>query len=248
VDWSDDAIVLSVRALGETGAILEALTRAHGRHLGLVRGGASRKMKPVLQPGNTLHLHWRARLSEHLGSFQPELARARAGHLMDGRESLAGLNAFTAVTNAAMPEREVHENVFAAGEILLDAMLEDGLDHWGPLYVRWEAGLLDALGFGLDLSHCAATGVTEDLAYVSPRSGRAVSRAGAGTYKERLFALPKFLLGSQNAVTRADIAAGLRLTGYFLLDRVLQPHGREMPAARIRLDESAGRESHKTPS
>ncbi|HEX4860497.1 MAG TPA: DNA repair protein RecO [Rhizomicrobium sp.] len=243
MDWSDDAIVLSVRALGETGAILEALTRAHGRHLGLVRGGASRRMKPVLQPGNTLHLHWRARLSEHLGSFQPELARARAGNLMDGRESLAGLNAFTAVTNAAMPEREVHENVFAAGEILLDAMLEDGLDHWGPLYVRWEAGLLDALGFGLDLSHCAATGVTEDLAYVSPRSGRAVSRAGAGTYKERLFPLPKFLLGSQNAVARADVAAGLRLTGYFLLERVLQPHGREMPAARIRLDELAGRES-----
>jgi DNA repair protein RecO (recombination protein O) len=246
MDWSDDAIVLSVRPLGESGAIVEALTRAHGRHLGLVRGGASRRMKPVLQPGNTLHLHWRARLSEHLGSFVPELAHARAGSLMDGRESLIGLNAFTAIASAAMPEREAHENVFAAGEILLDAMLENGLDHWGPLYVRWEAGLLDALGFGLDLSHCAATGAVEDLAYVSPRSGRAVSRAGAGVYKERLFALPQFLLGSQNAVLRADIAAGLRLTGYFLLERVLQPHGREMPAARLRLDESAGRESHKT--
>ncbi len=246
VDWSDDAIVLSVRPLGETGAVLEALTRAHGRHMGLVRGGASRRMKPVLQPGNTLQLHWRARLSEHLGSFLPELARARAGSLMDGRETLAGLNAFTAVTSAAMPEREAHENVFAAGEILLDAMMEDGLDHWGPLYVRWEAGLLDALGFGLDLSHCAATGATEDLVYVSPRSGRAVSRAGGVAYKERLFALPKFLLGTQNAVARDDIAAGLRLTGYFLLDRVLQPHGREMPAARVRLDELAARESHKT--
>ncbi len=181
MDWSDDAVVLSVRPLGESGAIVEALTRAHGRHLGLVRGGASRRMKPVLQPGNTLHLHWRARLSEHLGSFQPELARARAGALMDGREPLIGLNAFTAMTSAAMPEREAHENVFEAGEILLDAMLDDGIGHWGPLFVRWEAGLLDALGFGLDLSHCAATGAVEDLAYVSPRSGRAVSRAGAAS-------------------------------------------------------------------
>ena len=244
MDWSDDAIVLSVRPLGESGAIVEALTRAHGRHLGLVRGGASRKMKPVLQPGNTLHLHWRARLSEHLGSFQVELARARAGELMDERASLTGLNALTATASAAMPEREVHENVFSAGEILLDAMLEDGLDHWGPLFVRWEAGLLDALGFGLDLSHCAATGATEDLVYVSPRSGRAVSRAGGVAYKERLFALPPFLLGSQNAVTRADIAAGLKLTGYFLLERVLAPHGKDMPAARARLDELAGRESY----
>ena len=124
MDWSDDAVVLSVRPLGESGAIVEALTRAHGRHLGLVRGGASRRMKPVLQPGNTLHLHWRARLSEHLGSFQPELARARAGALMDGREPLIGLNAFTAMTSAAMPEREAHENVFEAGEILLGPLRE----------------------------------------------------------------------------------------------------------------------------
>src|ERR1700749_351356 len=123
MDWSDDAVVLSVRPLGESGAIVEALTRGHGRHLGLVRGGASRKMKPVLQPGNTLRLHWRARLSEHLGSFQAELAQARAGSLMDGRGSLIGLNAFTAIAGAAMPEREAHENVFVAGEILLDAML-----------------------------------------------------------------------------------------------------------------------------
>ena len=243
MDWSDDAIVLSVRPLGESGAIVEVLTRVHGRHLGLVRGGASRKMKPVLQPGNTLHLHWRARLSEHLGSFQVELARARAGELMDERASLTGLNALTATASAAMPEREVHESVFTAGEILLDAMLDDGLDHWGPLFVRWEAGLLDALGFGLDLSRCAATGATEELVYVSPRSGRAVSRAGGVAYKERLFALPPFLLGSQNAVARADVAAGLKLTGYFLADRVLAPHGKEMPAARLRLDELAARES-----
>jgi DNA repair protein RecO (recombination protein O) len=243
MEWSDDAIVLSVRPLGESGAIVEALTRAHGRHMGLVRGGASRKMKPVLQPGNTLHLIWRARLNEHLGSFAVELARARAGELMDGRESLMGLNAFNAVAAAAMPEREVHEPVFEVGEILLDAMMENGIAHWGALYVRWEAGLLDALGFGLDLTECAATGTTDDLIYVSPRSGRAVSRAAGAIYKERLFALPSFLLGSQNAVTAADIAAGLKLTGYFLLERVLAPHNREIPAARLRLDELANRES-----
>jgi len=235
--------VLSVRAHGESGAILEVLTRAHGRHLGLVRGGASRKMKPLLQPGNTLHLHWRARLSEHLGSFGCELARARAGELMDRREALIGLNAFCQTASAAMPERESHEPVFLAGEILLDAMMDDGVDHWGPLHVRWEAGLLDALGFGLDLTHCAATGATDDLVYVSPRSGRAVSRAGGAAYRERLFALPTFLLGSQAAVTRADVAAGLKLTGHFLRERVLIPHGKDMPVARLRLDTLAGRES-----
>jgi DNA repair protein RecO (recombination protein O) len=237
MEWSDDAIVLSVRPLGESGAIVEALTRAHGRHMGLVRGGASRKMKPVLQPGNTLHLVWRARLNEHMGSFAVELARARAGELMDGRESLIGLNAFNAVAAAAMPEREVHEPVFEVGEILLDAMMENGIAHWGALYVRWEAGLLDALGFGLDLTECAATGTTDDLIYVSPRSGRAVSRAAGAIYKERLFALPPFLLGSQNAVTPADVAAGLKLTDYFLCERVLTPHGRDMPAPRLKLRE-----------
>ena len=158
---------------------------------------------------------------------------------MEGREALTGLNAFSQVAAAAMPERESHEPVFMAGEILLDAMMDDGIDHWGPLYVRWEAGLLDALGFGLDLTHCAATGTTDDLVYVSPRSGRAVSRAGGAAYKERLLALPPFLLGSQNAVTSADIVAGLKLTGYFLNERVLVPHGREIPAARLRLDELA---------
>jgi DNA repair protein RecO (recombination protein O) len=200
-------------------------------------------MKPVLQPGNTLHLSWRARLSEHLGSFTVELARARAGELMDGRESLMGLNAFHAVASASLPEREAHAPVFEAGEILLDAMTQDGIAHWGPLFVRWEAGLLDALGFGLDLTRCASTGQTDDLVYVSPKSGRAVSRAAGAIYKERLLALPGFLLGSQNAVTPADIRAGLKLTGYFLQERVLAPHNREIPAARLRLDELASRES-----
>jgi DNA repair protein RecO (recombination protein O) len=244
MEWSDDAIVLSVRRHGESGAILEALTREHGRHLGLVHGGGSRKARAALQPGNTLHAQWRARLSENLGSFAVEPQTARAGTLMDNRTSLAGLNAFTGMAAALLPEREAHVPVFDVAQILLDAMIEDGFAHWGPLYVRWEAGVLEALGFGLDLSECASTGSLDDLIYVSPRSGRAVSANAGAPYKERMFALPTFLLGSQNAQpSRAEIAAGLRLTGHFLLQRVLAPHGREMPPARVRLDALAADES-----
>lgn len=244
MEWSDDAIVLSVRPHGETSAILEVLTQSHGRHLGLVRGGASRRSKPSLLPGNTLHVSWRARLNEHLGNFSVELMRARAGEMLESRDALAGLNAFCAVVSAALPEREVHQEVFGAATILLDAIQEDGFAHWGALYVRFEAGLLEALGFGLDLSCCASTGLTEDLVYVSPRTGRAVSLAAGDPYKDRLFPLPKFLLGTQNAIpANAEVAAGLRLTGHFLLERLLHPNGREMPPARLQLDGLAARES-----
>jgi DNA repair protein RecO (recombination protein O) len=242
MEWNDDAIVLSSRAHGESGTILDLLTRGHGRHAGLVRGGASRRIKPSLQPGNSVHVQWRARLEEHLGSFTCELARARAGELMDGRDALAGLNAFTAMTIAAMPEREAHAAVFRGGEILLEAMMNHDAAHWLPLFVRWEVGLLEALGFGLDFNECAATGVKYDLAYISPRTGRAVSRDGAGIYASRLFELPKFLLdGGASAPSAEEVVAGLALTGYFLLDRVLEPHGKEMPPARLKLDEIAER-------
>lgn len=243
MEWSDDAIALSVRAHGESSAIVDALTREHGRHAGLVRGGGSRKAKAKLQPGNSLHVVWRARLSEHLGNYTVEPAHARAGRLMDGRASLMGLNAFTSVTQAVLPEREPHASVYEAALVLLDAMAEGDFSDWGPLYVRWEAGLLDELGFGLDLSHCAATGATDDLTYVSPKSGRAVSENAAVPWRERMLALPPFLLGSQNAVTPADIAAGLKLTAHFLVERVLAPHGKALPSARIRLEELASRES-----
>jgi DNA repair protein RecO (recombination protein O) len=237
MEWSDDAIVLSSRPHGETGAVLELLTHQHGRHAGLVRGGASRRIKPGLQPGNSVHVQWRARLEEHLGSFTCELARARAGELMDSRERLTGLNAFTAVTSAAMPERQAHGAVFLGAEVLLEAMMAQDALHWMTLYIRWEVGLLEALGFGLDLSKCAATGVTTDLAYISPKSGRAVLRAGAGIYAARLFALPAFLLDTAaSEPTAPELAAGLALTGHFLLERVLAPHGKEMPPARLRLD------------
>jgi DNA repair protein RecO (recombination protein O) len=245
LEWNDDAIVLSVRVHGESGAILEALTRNHGRHLGLVRGGVSRRSRPVLQPGNTVRLEWRARLSEHLGNFTVELDRARAGELMDNREALVGLNALTSVTSVALPERQAHEAVHAAANILLDAMLEDGLAHWGALFVRWEAGMLDSLGFGLDLTHCAATGTVEDLRYVSPRSGRAVCAEAGAPYAKRLFRLPAFLLGNSD-VSADDIVDGLSLTGHFLLERVLRPHGKPLPSARLRLDALAAHEGRES--
>jgi DNA repair protein RecO (recombination protein O) len=244
MDWVDDAIVLSARAYGDTGAILEALTREHGRHAGLVHGGASHKARAMLQPGNTLRVQWRGRLSEQLGSFSAEPVRMRAGTLMENRSSLAGINALVAVANAVLPEREPHAPVFAAAEILLDTMADGGFAHWAPLYIRWELGVLEALGFGLDLSRCAVTGLDDDLAYVSPRSGRAVSRPAAGIYANRLFPLPGFLLGAQNSSRSfADIGDGLKLSAHFLLHRVLAPHGQDLPAARMRLTELAVRES-----
>lgn len=244
MEWADEAIVLSVRRHGETGAIVEALTHLHGRHLGLVHGGASRKAKAMLQPGNSVHLVWRARLNEHLGSFHVEPLRARAGALLERRDALAGLNAFAAIAAAVLPEREPHIGVYGAAEVLLDAMAEQDLAHWGPLYVRWEAGLLDELGFGLDLSRCAATGRTDELIYVSPRSGRAVSRDAGAPYASRLLKLPPFLLGSQNVEPSIlEILDGLKLTSIFILERVLQPHDKEIPPARVRLQERAANES-----
>jgi DNA repair protein RecO (recombination protein O) len=208
--------------------------------MGLVRGGGSRRSKPILQPGNSVHLLWRARLAEHLGNYSVEPMRARAGEMLESRDRLLGLNAFTGIASAALPERETHADVYEAAEILLDAILTEDFAHWAALFVRWEAGLLEALGFGLDLSQCAATGSLDDLAYVSPKSGRAVSATAGEPYRDRMFRLPGFLLGSQNAEpSMADIAEGLRLTEYFLLDRVLQPHGREVPPARLRLNERA---------
>jgi DNA repair protein RecO (recombination protein O) len=156
--------------------------------------------------------------------------------LMESRDGLTGLNAFCAVSGAVLPEHQPHTPVHDAAEILLDAMMAEDIRHWAPLYVRWEAGLLEALGFGLDLSQCAATGVTGDLNYVSPRSGRAVSKSAGAAYAGRLLNLPQFLIDAAEVPDLDAVRAGLKLTGYFLLDRVFAPHGREMPQARNRLD------------
>lgn len=233
MDWHDEGIVLSSRPHGENGAIVELLTREHGRHLGLVRGGAGRRQKSVLQAGNTVAAHWRARLNEHLGAYTAELVKPRAGLLMDDAFALTGLSAACAVASI-LPEREAHPALFEGFSFLLDTM-EDA-DIWPAIFVRWELGLLQDLGFGLELGQCAATGVRDDLAYVSPRSGGAVSREAGAPYADRLFRLPPFLVSSQAGVDHADdIAEGLRITGHFLERHFYAPLGRHLPDARIRL-------------
>ena len=237
MDWRGEGYILSVRKHGETSAIIDVFTRERGRHLGLVRGGVSRKMRPVLQPGNKVGLEWRARLSEHLGYYTVEPAELNAAEIMDDRLSLAGLNAACAVAREALPEREPHPRLFDAFEILVTNFSDPEI--WPALYVKWEAGLLRAMGYGLDLSRCAATGQEFDLTYVSPRSGRAVSTGAAEPYKDKMFVLPGFLqpasLRNDPAISASDIADGLRLTGYFLETRLQWGVNRTLPEARARM-------------
>lgn len=237
--WSDEAIVLSIRTHGESSSILDALTCEHGRHLGLVYGGTSPKRRAVLQPGNTVQLKWRARLEEHLGTYTAEAVRLRAGEMFESRESLIGLNAFVAIAGAVLPEREPHRAAYEGANALLESILEKNFAHWGQEFARWELALLDELGFGLDLSSCAATGSTENLVYVSPRSGRAVSKKAGEPYRDKLLALPAFLGGAGRADSNQDLAAALRLTEHFFEQWVLAPHERDLPEARRRLGDYA---------
>jgi len=221
MDFTDDAIVLSARRHGEANLVLSALTREHGRHLGLVKGGASRRQRPLLEIGNLLKVTWRARLEEQLGNFTVEPLGAVAATLLDDPLRLAALSAACAVADVVLPEREPHEDVYRATAALIDAI--SAATDWPAAYVRWELALLAALGFGLDLSKCAATGETADLVYVSPKTGRAVSRAAGQGYHDRLLPLPLFLIDAAATPDTADLLAGLRLTGYFLDRHVL--HG-----------------------
>ena len=235
MDWRDEGFVLSARAHGETSAILELFTREQGRTLGLVHGGAGQRMRSVLQPGNKLSAHWRARLSEHLGTYQVELVRPLAGLLMDDPLALLGLSAASAICGI-VPEREAHPALYDGYEVLLETMQDEHV--WPAIFVRFELGLLQELGFGLDLTRCAATGTHDDLVYVSPKSGSAVSRAAGEPYKERLFRLPAFLIGAQaGEASPGDVAEGLRLTGHFLERHLFAAHERHLPDARIRLME-----------
>lgn len=228
MEWHDEGVILSVRRHGETGAIAELLTAGHGRCLGLVRGGRSRRQRPVLQPGNRVQATWRARLDEHLGTFAVEPLQLAAGTIIDAPFRLAGLATLAALARL-LPEREPHRRVYEALRIVLDAFADD--DIWPALLVRWELGLLDELGFGLDLTRCAATGQGGDLAYVSPRTGRAVSRGAGAPYGDRLLALPGFLVANVSA-SPADVVSGLRLTGHFLARHVFEPRGVAAPEPR----------------
>lgn len=232
MEWRDKGIVLTVRPHGETSAIVEILTESQGRHAGLVKGARSRAMRPILQPGNMVTVTWRARLAEHLGMFQIEADHLGAGAVMDDRVALAGLNSACALAVMALPEREAHPAVHAGFQLLLQAF-EDA-DLWPAIYVRWEAGLLSDLGYGMDLGKCAVTGETEDLSHVSPRTGRAVCREEATPYAAKLLELPGFMRGAGD-IEPGDIAKGLDLTGYFLERRVLWPVDKQLPEARSRL-------------
>lgn len=230
--WREQGLLLAVRHHGESSAIIEVLTPERGRWVGMVRGGASRKMAPILQVGAELDLTWRARLEEHLGTFAVEPLRSRAALVMADRSALAALQAVTAVLSVSLPERAAHGAVHRRTVALLDMLGDAGL--WPLAYLRWELALLEELGFGLDLSACAVTGARDGLEFVSPRTGRAVSRAGAGDWATRLLPLPPVMLGRGDG-SRADVARALAVTAVFL-SRALGD--RSLPAARLRLAET----------
>jgi DNA repair protein RecO (recombination protein O) len=231
MEFEDDAYVLAARAHGETGAIVELLTARHGRYAAHVAGGASRRMKPFLQAGARVLVSYRARVSDQLGSAALEPVGEGPSALFDDPLALAGVAAAAAVAAGALPEREPHPGAFLAFEALTAAF--DHTDIWPAVFVRFEAGLLADLGFGFDFSKCAATGTTDDLVYVSPRTGRAVSRGAGEPYKDRLLALPPFMLSSQAGLSGGDVGAGLALTAHFLETYIFNPMNRPLPPARL---------------
>ncbi|MEP2716762.1 DNA repair protein RecO [Pseudophaeobacter sp.] len=239
MEWRDHGILLTRRRHGESAAIIDVFTEGHGRHAGIVHGGASRKKAPVLQPGAQLDLLWRARLEDHLGSYQAEPLRSRAAAALSGRLALAGLNAVTGLLGFCLAERAPYPALYKKTERLLDLLDEEEL--WPLAYLRWEMALLEEMGFGLDLSACAVSGRNEDLAYISPKSGRAVSRQDAGQWVSRLLPLPPVMRGEGQAPDH-EVAEGLHTTGFFLESRLAPSLGnRPLPEARARFIEAFAR-------
>ena len=233
IEWRDEGALLKVRKHGETSVIIEVFTATHGRAAGIVRGGTSRKIAPILQPGAQLDVTWKARLEEHLGSFTVEPVRSRAAVVMSDRVALAGLNAVTAILAFALPEREDHPPLYKRSIQLLD-LLGQG-DVWPLAYLQWEMALLNELGFGLDLSSCAVTGSTENLTYVSPRTGRAVAQTAAGEWADRMLPLTPVMVGEGDADV-TDVITALSTTGHFLENHLAPSLGdRTLPEARARL-------------
>ncbi len=238
MDWTDQGFVLSARPHGEGGLVAAMLTEQHGRHAGFVPGGGSRRAAAIWQPGNLVALTWRARLAEQPGNYAGELREAHAARALDDAVELSGLSAACALVDAALPEREPHPAMFEGFRAFLGALGHPG---WPAIYVRLELGLLQELGFGLDLTRCAVTGAAEDLAYVSPRTGRAVSAGAAEPYKDKLLALPAWL--SRGGLPSDDEALrkAFDLTGFFLERHVFWPHNKPLPAARSRFMEALQR-------
>lgn len=234
MEWRDDGIILGLKRHGEANVILEVMTRAHGRHLGLVRGGRSLRQQPVLQAGNSVELVWRARMEDHLGLFSVEGTGMRAARFIGSSLALYGLATLSALLRL-LPERDPHPALYEALTVLTEHL--DEAEVAPALLVRFELEMLSELGFGLDLSACAATGGTQQLVYVSPKSGRAVSAAAGEPYKDKLLPLPAFLRdGMILAPLRPqDITAGFALTGFFLSRHVLAPRGLALPDERARL-------------
>jgi DNA repair protein RecO (recombination protein O) len=229
MQWTDEGIVLGVRRHGEANAILELMTHAHGRHLGLVRGGAGSRMRPVLQPGNRVSATWRARLDEHLGHYQVEALDLPAASLFGAAHAVYGVTHLGMLCRL-LPERDPHPQIFDALDEILAHLADPRAA--APHVVRFELGLLAELGFGLDLKRCAASGAVEELAYVSPRTGRAVSRAAGQPWQDKLLRLPAFLNHAQGEPSLADLADGFAMTGFFLSRHVYEPHGQALPEAR----------------
>jgi len=235
MNWSDDGIILGGRRFGEGGLILDVLTRNRGRRSGLVYGGNSRRRRAQYEAGNSVSLSWTGRLEDQLGRFEvAEASKERASHVLDDAKALAAVSAVTAILRMSLDEGDVAGSaMFEATEVLLDQI--EAREIWPVLYVRWELGLLSALGFGLDLEECAISGANDGLTHVSPRTGRAVRGSEAEDYVSRLLRLPSFLLSSSAPVGDEDVADGLKLTGYFLESRVFHAMNRAMPPERDRL-------------
>lgn len=232
MDWRDEGIVVSVRRHGESAAILEVFTAGHGRHAGVVRGGGSRRWTPVLQPGARLSVEWSARLEAHIGAFRVDPIETPLAAVLADRAALAALGSVTALIVAALPERASHPELYVASRDLVAAL--GRAPDWRALYARWELQLLSEMGFGLDLSRCVVSGATEDLVWVSPKSGRAVSRSAGAPWAGRLLPLPDFLREGGPA-GRAALAEALAVTGHFLETRLGPTLQREaLPSARAR--------------
>ena len=232
MQWIDEAIVLGVKRHGETSVILELMTHGHGRHLGLIRGGAGARLRGVLQPGNRLRATWRARLDEHLGHYTVEGLNLRAAGFLAAAHAVHGVTHLAALCRL-LAEREPHAAIYDALEAILERL--DDPHTAAPLIARFELAFLAELGFGLDLSSCAATGATEDLIYVSPRSGRAVSRGAGEAYRDKLLRLPGFLHTDSEPSSAADLNDAFALTGFFLERHAFTPRGLAVPEARTQL-------------
>lgn len=234
MEWRDQGIIISSRKYGEFDAILDVLTRDHGRHAGIVKGGLGRRQRGNIQPGNEVSVRWRGRLETHLGTYTVELINARAVAFLYSPAKLAALNSCCSLLCLSMAENEPHSLLLDGYIAFLDTLeiAEDKIIHWGPLLVRWELGLLSELGFALELESCASTGKSNELIYVSPKSGRAVSRLAGEPYHDKMLKLPGFLAENTSDVILDDVKDGLRLTEFFMDRHMLSPSGKKIPQAR----------------